>query len=78
MKITYDKVADALYIYFKKGKVSKSKEINNNMIADFDKKGGVVGLEVLFVSSWLKTKNIEKDFKKGIPMNIISKLPAMA
>ena len=78
MKITYDKVADALYVYLKGGKVSKSKEINSNMIADFDKKGNVVGIEVLFVSSWMSQKNIAKDFKKGLPVNIISKLPAMA
>lgn len=50
MKITYDKFADALYISLKKGKVFSTKEINDNVIADFDAENNIIGLEVLDAS----------------------------
>ena len=64
MKITYDKEADAAYIYFKKDKIKKTKEITPDFIVDFNKNGEVVGLEVLSAS-----KNL-KDLKKKTTVTI--------
>ena len=50
MKIRYDKDADAMYIKFREEKVDHTKEIDENTIADFNKKGQVIGVEVLFVN----------------------------
>ena len=49
MKITYDKDADAMYITLRDDKVDHTKEVDNNTILDFNKKGEVIGLEILFV-----------------------------
>lgn len=78
MKIDYDKIADALYIYLVRGKINKTVKINDNLLVDVDKKGKVLGIEMLFVSSQMKVKDIEKELKKGIPTNIISGIPMMA
>ena len=50
MKITYDKEVDALYIYFKKGKINKTMEIGDYFFADLDKSGNILGMEVLNAS----------------------------
>ena len=46
-KISYDKLAKALYIKMSKNKVFKTKEITPNFIVDVDRKGNVVGVEIL-------------------------------
>ncbi len=47
MKIRYDAKADALYIEFKKGKVAKTKHIDEDVSIDYDKQGKVAGIEIL-------------------------------
>jgi len=49
MKATYDSEADAMYITVRKAKVEKTKAIDRNTIVDFDNKGNVIGIELLFV-----------------------------
>lgn len=54
MKITYDKKADAMYMYFQKGKkVARTVELADLLIADLDKLGKVIGIEVLCASRQL-------------------------
>jgi len=60
MKITYDKIADAMYIYFRKGKVAKTIKVKPNLLIDVDKKGGVLGIEILDVSHQIPKKEIGK------------------
>lgn len=64
MKIRYDPDADAMYIALKKDKVDKTKEIDENTAIDFNKKGDVIGIEILFVKernpSILKELKVEK------------------
>lgn len=61
MEITYDKKADAMYIYFQKGKkVARTVELADLLIADLDRKGNVIGVEVLAASHQIK-----KDAKKA-------------
>ena len=57
MKVTYDPRADAMYIKLTGEKFSKTKVIDDNTILDLDKKGNVIGIELLFVS-----KHLPKDF----------------
>ncbi len=50
MKITYDKEVDAMYIYFKKSKVSRTVSIGRDFKADVDKNSNIVGLEIIGAS----------------------------
>jgi uncharacterized protein YuzE len=51
MKVEYDKDANAAYIYkvdeISEGKATKTIELNENIIIDFDVKGNLLGVEVL-------------------------------
>ena len=47
MKIKYDKEGDVLYVKFNSKKIYKTKEIGEDFLIDVDKKGGVVGIEIL-------------------------------
>ncbi len=69
MKATYDKDADAMYIRVKKGKVHKTLEISDVILADVDKKGQVLGLDLLFVSSQMPRKRINQTIRTGIPVS---------
>lgn len=69
MKATYDKEADAMYIRVKKGKVHKTLEISDVILADVDKKGQVLGLDLLFISSQMPRKSINQTIRTGIPVS---------
>ncbi|HLC63126.1 MAG TPA: DUF2283 domain-containing protein [Candidatus Nanoarchaeia archaeon] len=55
MKIKYDADADAMYILLREDKRDHTKQIEKDIIADFNKEGQVIGVEILFV----KEKNPE-------------------
>ena len=79
MKINYDKIADAVYIKIRDTKVKKTKEISDQVIADLDSKGNIVGIEILDASSQQNlVKSLEKNAKDGVPIEItsVSLLPA--
>jgi len=65
MKIEYDKIADAMYIYLKKAKVFKTIKMQDRLIVDLDKKGNIIGIEVLDASSQMPKKSI-----KGLELNM--------
>jgi len=59
MKLTFDKEADAAYIYFKvisPGEVSKTISLNESINVDLDREGRAIGIEILNAS-----KNISAD-----------------
>ena len=56
VQVQYDKEADALYIWVRKGKYDISEELAENVILDLDKTGRIIGIEVLDAS-----KNIGKE-----------------
>jgi len=60
MKISYDKIADALYIYLRSGKVAKTKKVTSRLLIDMDKKGNVLGIEMLDVSHQIPSFNLTK------------------
>lgn len=47
MKATYDKHVNAAYIRIQEGKYYQSKRISPNVIYDYDKKGRLIGVELL-------------------------------
>lgn len=57
MRTTYDKEADAAYIYvkypLKAGEAVKTIELDQNLYADVDKNGRFLGLEILNASKVL-------------------------
>jgi len=62
MKISYDKMADALYIYLRKGKVAKTKKVTSRLLIDVDKRGNVLGIEMLDVSHQIPKKEIGRTY----------------
>ena len=60
MRLEYDTNVDAAYIYLvyplRKGQAKKTKELNNNIILDFDAKGRLLGVEILHASKVLDKK----------------------
>jgi uncharacterized protein YuzE len=68
MRIEYSKEADALYIYFKEEYVAKSKEIVDGIVLDFDKKGQLIGIEILDVSQRFSLSDIANISIENIPI----------
>lgn len=60
MKIKYDKIADAIYIYLNKKKIKKSIKLKNRLIVDIDDVGKIVGIEILSASLQIPRNEIKK------------------
>lgn len=78
MKINYDKIADAMYFSMKRGKVAKTLEMNERLIVDVDKKGNILGIEMLDASNQLPKNSIRKGITSGVPVMITTAAPAVA
>ncbi len=50
MRMRYSQEADAIYIRFNENKIVNSDEISDNIIADYDENGNLVGIEILWAS----------------------------
>ncbi|MBI2410032.1 DUF2283 domain-containing protein [Candidatus Kaiserbacteria bacterium] len=75
MKINYDKIADAIYMTLRKGKVAKTVEMEDRLIVDVDKKGNILGIELLDAGNQLQ----QGIMRSGVPVKISSgKLAAAA
>ncbi|OGI73401.1 hypothetical protein A2737_01255 [Candidatus Nomurabacteria bacterium RIFCSPHIGHO2_01_FULL_41_71] len=60
MKVTYDKIADALYLHFQEGVFSRNNEVNEGVILDIGKGNKILGIEILDASRKVGKKNFEK------------------
>ena len=59
MKVSYDPMADAMYIYFSKAKKStRTEEVRDDLLVDYAGKE-LVGIEVLDVSKKLPKKDLK-------------------
>jgi len=59
MKVTYDSVADAMYIYFaEKKKSTRTEEVSDDFLIDYAGKE-MIGIEILDASKKLPKKNLE-------------------
>ena len=68
MGITYDKIADALYIYLRKAKVDRTVEVKDSVIVDLGKDGKPIGIEILGLSSQMSKKEFATSLKMGVPI----------
>lgn len=62
MKITYDKIANAAYVYFKKSQkahVVKTIPVTSDVMIDFGKKGDILGIEILNASSHIRINDLK-------------------
>jgi uncharacterized protein YuzE len=50
MLLTYDELADAVYVYFNQNEVDHTEEVSGEINVDFDAAGKPVGVEFLDVS----------------------------
>lgn len=81
MKVHYDKIADAMYIRLRTAKIKGTVKVTDRLMVDVDAKGNTVGVELLDASLQLTAKGVrglEHDVAGGIPVEIISKTPALA
>ena len=67
MRISYDEKTDALYVRLKETPYYQSDELKEGILLDYDKKGNLVGIEILDASGYLSqeelaslTYNVEK------------------
>ena len=56
VRVEYSEKSDALYIWLRRAKYDISEELAENVIMDLDKRGRIIGIEVLDAS-----KNIGKE-----------------
>jgi uncharacterized protein YuzE len=56
MKITHDKIADAVYVYLKKGEISRTVKLSGSILVDVNKKGEAIGVEILNASGYIASK----------------------
>lgn len=55
MKINYDPKSDSLFLELAKGDYERSKKISDDVLVDFDKKGKVLGIEILAAKENIKS-----------------------
>ena len=73
MNTKYDKIANALYIKFKEGKVAKTLRLEDHLIVDLDSKSNILGVELLNAKSQLTPSFIKESLiKKGINQPIFA------
>jgi len=60
VRIEYDSKADAMYIWLRKTKYDVSEELAENVIIDLDKRGRIIGIEVLDASKNLGKELVNK------------------
>lgn len=66
MEIRYDKEADAIYIKFKDGEFGSNKVIDRETIIDLDKKGDILGIEILSVSKRIPLESLSEISVKNL------------
>ncbi|MCE7736038.1 MAG: DUF2283 domain-containing protein [Candidatus Heimdallarchaeota archaeon] len=47
MEFSYDKIADALYIYINRGEIKESKELSKNIVIDYNEQNKIYGIEII-------------------------------
>ena len=63
-RVSYDPVADALYIRTRDDKVADSLEVDDGVVVDFNERGEVVGVEILSFSK--SSIDLDRVIKEGL------------
>ena len=58
IEISYDKEADAVYLYLSNKKVAQSKELDTQRVVDYSEDGEIRGIEFLAVSNGVTTDDL--------------------
>ncbi len=79
MNITYDKIADAVYMKVSQASVAKTVKLDDTLLVDKDNNGNIVGLEILDASSQQDLiKNLEGNVREGVPVDMLFGTPVAA
>ena len=70
MRFHYDKKKDAFYIRFAESPYAESNEMDKGVIFDYDKKGRLIGIEILDASKRLSSAFHSQLLRKAIPLKI--------
>ena len=68
--ITYDTEADAAYFRVKKGAVARTVKMQDWLLADLDKSGALLGVEMLFVSVHMPRKSFIQNIQGIVPVAV--------
>jgi len=60
IRVQYDAKADAMYIWLRKARYEISEELAENVILDLDKRGRIIGIEILDASKNLGKELVNK------------------
>ena len=60
VRVEYDSKADAMYIWLRKARYEISEELAENVILDLDKRGRIIGIEILDASKNLGQELVSK------------------
>lgn len=66
MRVTYDKEADAAYIYFKeisKGEIKNTISLNDSVNIDLNEEGKSIGIEILNASKIYQNQQLNLQLK---------------
>ena len=56
VNLKYDRHVDAAYLTLRKGRIANSEEVKPGVVLDYDKEGGILGVEILQFSKRFKAK----------------------
>jgi uncharacterized protein YuzE len=72
MKIEYSKNIDALYIRLREAEVDDSLDIEEGVTVDLDKKGHIVGIEILDASEKMDTSDLVNISIENLPLDKVA------
>lgn len=70
-RVTYDPVADALYVRVRDGEVADTVEVAEGVIVDLDREGRVLGIEILGYSK--SEIDLDEIVKRGVEAVVVLK-----
>lgn len=70
MRFQYDKQADAFYIKFNEQPYAESDEIGNGFILDYNRRGQIIGLEILDASKRMTREFNRQLLQKRLPITV--------
>lgn len=71
MEINYDKKADAMYLYFQRGKKpARTVELADTVLVDLDRNKKVIGVEVLCVSNQIGRRSGKTNLAEGLNITV--------
>lgn len=70
--VTYDKEADAAYFRVREGTVARTMKMQEWLLADLDKNGALLGIEMLFVSSHVPSRSISQSIRRGTFAGVVA------